>query len=52
MGRLVASVAHQIRNPLAAISQANELLADSGGGEGNIDARLLSSATTCAGSTR
>lgn len=41
MGRLVASVAHQIRNPLAAISQANELLADSGGGEGNIDARLL-----------
>ncbi|PLQ01290.1 sensor histidine kinase [Cupriavidus pauculus] len=42
MGRLVASVAHQIRNPLAAISQANELLADSGGGEGSsIDARLL-----------
>ena len=41
MGRLVASVAHQIRNPLAAISQANELLADSGDGEGNIDARLL-----------
>lgn len=41
MGRLVASVAHQIRNPLAAISQANELLADSGAGEGNIDARLL-----------
>lgn len=41
MGRLVASVAHQIRNPLAAISQANELLADSGGGEGAIDARLL-----------
>lgn len=41
MGRLVASVAHQIRNPLAAISQANELLADSGGGEGTIDARLL-----------
>lgn len=40
MGRLVASVAHQIRNPLAAISQANELLADSGG-EGQIDARLL-----------
>ncbi|WP_019449585.1 histidine kinase dimerization/phospho-acceptor domain-containing protein [Cupriavidus sp. BIS7] len=41
MGRLVASVAHQIRNPLAAISQANELLADSRGGDGNIDARLL-----------
>lgn len=43
MGRLVASVAHQIRNPLAAISQANELLADSGAGagEGQIDARLL-----------
>ncbi|CAG9176684.1 ATP-binding protein [Cupriavidus respiraculi] len=30
MGRLVASVAHQIRNPLAAISQASELLSDSG----------------------
>lgn len=52
MGRLVASVAHQIRNPLAAISQANELLADSvradaGGAEaggtagGDVDARLL-----------
>lgn len=48
MGRLVASVAHQIRNPLAAISQANELLADTGrrggrrdGAEGDIDARLL-----------
>ncbi|WP_354681151.1 ATP-binding protein [Cupriavidus plantarum] len=34
MGRLVASVAHQIRNPLAAISQANELLADSVRSEG------------------
>lgn len=35
MGRLVASVAHQIRNPLAAISQAAELLDDPGeGGEG------------------
>ncbi|WP_197386834.1 ATP-binding protein [Ralstonia pseudosolanacearum] len=34
MGRLVASVAHQIRNPLAAISQAAELLDDPGeGGE-------------------
>jgi len=41
MGRLVASVAHQIRNPLAAISQANELLGDAGGGDGKIDARLL-----------
>lgn len=48
MGRLVASVAHQIRNPLAAISQANELLAETGrrgtrrdGAEGDIDARLL-----------
>lgn len=30
MGRLVASVAHQIRNPLAAISQAAELLGDTG----------------------
>ncbi|SPD65817.1 TRANSMEMBRANE SENSOR HISTIDINE KINASE TRANSCRIPTION REGULATOR [Cupriavidus taiwanensis] len=30
MGRLVASIAHQIRNPLAAISQASELLGDSG----------------------
>ncbi|MCO5400141.1 sensor histidine kinase [Ralstonia soli] len=30
MGRLVASVAHQIRNPLAAISQAAELLDDPG----------------------
>ncbi|WP_104657307.1 ATP-binding protein [Ralstonia insidiosa] len=33
MGRLVASVAHQIRNPLAAISQAAELLDDPGEGE-------------------
>jgi len=42
MGRLVASVAHQIRNPLAAISQAGELLAETGrGGDGNMDARLL-----------
>ncbi|QYY31156.1 MULTISPECIES: sensor histidine kinase [Cupriavidus] len=47
MGRLVASVAHQIRNPLAAISQASELLGDgasmgSGGGvESDVDARLL-----------
>jgi len=43
MGRLVASVAHQIRNPLAAISQASELLADTGeaGGGSEIDARLL-----------
>jgi len=50
MGRLVASVAHQIRNPLAAISQASELLADTArhdGGAGttdgdfDIDARLL-----------
>jgi len=45
MGRLVASVAHQIRNPLAAISQASELLADSGRrgarAEGDVDARLL-----------
>jgi two-component system sensor histidine kinase PilS (NtrC family) len=32
MGRLVASVAHQIRNPLAAISQASELLGDGSGG--------------------
>ncbi|GCB06250.1 ATP-binding protein [Ralstonia sp. SET104] len=32
MGRLVASVAHQIRNPLAAISQAAELLDDPGDG--------------------
>ncbi|WP_157003207.1 ATP-binding protein [Ralstonia sp. A12] len=32
MGRLVASVAHQIRNPLAAISQAAELLDDPGEG--------------------
>ncbi|WP_439892200.1 sensor histidine kinase [Ralstonia sp. 25C] len=36
MGRLVASIAHQIRNPLAAISQAAELLDDPGDGtEGN-----------------
>ncbi|WP_432258280.1 sensor histidine kinase [Cupriavidus sp. TMH.W2] len=50
MGRLVASIAHQIRNPLAAISQASELLGDSGrldpgapelGGTVDIDARLL-----------
>ncbi|WP_354685573.1 ATP-binding protein [Cupriavidus necator] len=51
MGRLVASIAHQIRNPLAAISQASELLADSGrlepgtldngGADVDIDARLL-----------
>ncbi|MDQ0142641.1 sensor histidine kinase [Cupriavidus necator] len=51
MGRLVASIAHQIRNPLAAISQASELLGDSGrhdpaarepgGADVDIDARLL-----------
>ncbi|RDK02613.1 sensor histidine kinase [Cupriavidus lacunae] len=49
MGRLVASIAHQIRNPLAAISQASELLGDSGRhdpaaqeqGDVDIDARLL-----------
>ncbi|NUA25901.1 sensor histidine kinase [Cupriavidus basilensis] len=51
MGRLVASVAHQIRNPLAAISQASELLAETsrraarpgeaGRAEGDVDARLL-----------
>lgn len=43
MGRLVASVAHQIRNPLAAISQASELLSETGRGrpDGDIDARLL-----------
>ncbi|QBY54319.1 sensor histidine kinase [Cupriavidus oxalaticus] len=50
MGRLVASIAHQIRNPLAAISQASELLADSArqepgaadsGADVDIDARLL-----------
>ena len=40
MGRLVASVAHQIRNPLAAISQAAELLDDPGEGmEGSGHAR-------------
>lgn len=40
MGRLVASIAHQIRNPLAAISQAAELLDDPGdGAEGNGPAR-------------
>jgi len=40
MGRLVASVAHQIRNPLAAISQAAELLDDTGEGmEGSGHAR-------------
>ncbi|SOY49798.1 sensor histidine kinase [Cupriavidus taiwanensis] len=51
MGRLVASIAHQIRNPLAAISQASELLGDSGrhgpeaqepgAADVDIDARLL-----------
>ncbi|MFW6167351.1 MAG: ATP-binding protein [Ralstonia sp.] len=48
MGRLVASVAHQIRNPLAAISQAAELLDDPGEGveharpEGSgVETRLL-----------
>jgi len=48
MGRLVASVAHQIRNPLAAISQAAELLDDPGDGgeqlrpEGSgVETRLL-----------
>ncbi|MGN5480014.1 histidine kinase dimerization/phospho-acceptor domain-containing protein [Cupriavidus basilensis] len=46
-GRLVASVAHQIRNPLAAISQASELLGDGasmgdgGGVASDVDARLL-----------
>jgi len=29
LGQLSASIAHEIRNPLAAIVQANELLADS-----------------------
>jgi two-component system sensor histidine kinase PilS (NtrC family) len=28
MGRMSAAVAHEIRNPLAAIAQANELLAE------------------------
>lgn len=37
MGRLVASVAHQIRNPLAAISQAAELLDDVGDGAGGAE---------------
>jgi len=47
MGRLVASVAHQIRNPLAAISQAAELLDDPGEGEhvrpegSGVETRLL-----------
>jgi two-component system sensor histidine kinase PilS (NtrC family) len=45
MGRLVASIAHQIRNPLAAISQASELLGDGAhvgeGVESDVDARLL-----------
>ncbi|CAJ0847931.1 ATP-binding protein [Ralstonia flatus] len=51
MGRLVASVAHQIRNPLAAISQAAELLDDPGDGQeggahmrpesGGVETRLL-----------
>jgi two-component system sensor histidine kinase PilS (NtrC family) len=46
MGRLVASVAHQIRNPLAAISQASELLSDSGrkGGRPAHDADPVSAA--------
>jgi len=44
MGRLVASVAHQIRNPLAAISQAAELLDDPGDGhDGGTHVRLESS---------
>ncbi len=35
LGRLTGSIAHEIRNPLAAISHANQLLAESGELQGN-----------------
>ncbi len=39
LGRLTASIAHEIRNPLASVSQAAELLADEKRGE--MQARLI-----------
>jgi two-component system sensor histidine kinase PilS (NtrC family) len=39
LGRLTASIAHEIRNPLSAIRHANELLGETRGGEG--DQRLI-----------
>jgi two-component system sensor histidine kinase PilS (NtrC family) len=41
LGRLTASIAHEIRNPLGAISHAGELLAESQGEQGNL-AKLTS----------
>ena len=37
LGRLTASIAHEIRNPLGAISHAGELLAEAGNGDQNIN---------------
>lgn len=41
LGQLSASIAHEIRNPLAIINQANELLRDELQGEANAEQRLL-----------